>query len=107
MHWQKEQLDGKTNLVLLHLKGNPKAEIEDSISYVKEILDEKKTELLEHALMDYGSNDLPKPCKLASPLIMPESLSDVLQLLQSIRLGYRTISRHQKRDLHSSGVSSP
>ncbi|KAG5561552.1 hypothetical protein RHGRI_004560 [Rhododendron griersonianum] len=62
--YQKEQLDGKINLVLLHLKGNPKAEIEDSISYVKEILDEKKTELLEHALMDYGSNDLPKPCKL-------------------------------------------
>ncbi|XP_058202818.1 (E,E)-geranyllinalool synthase-like [Rhododendron vialii] len=62
--YQKEQLDGKTNLVLLHLKGNPKAEIEDSISYVKGMLDEKKTELLEHALMDYGSNDLPKPCKL-------------------------------------------
>ncbi|KAI8567581.1 hypothetical protein RHMOL_Rhmol02G0133000 [Rhododendron molle] len=62
--YQKEQLDGKANLVLLHLKGNPKAEIEDSISYVKEILDEKKIELLEHALMDYDSNDLPKPCKL-------------------------------------------
>ncbi|KAG5561541.1 hypothetical protein RHGRI_004549 [Rhododendron griersonianum] len=62
--YQKEQLDGKTNLVLLHLKGNPNAEIEDSISYVKGMLDEKKTELLEHALMDYGSNDLPKPCKL-------------------------------------------
>ncbi|XP_058202805.1 (E,E)-geranyllinalool synthase-like [Rhododendron vialii] len=62
--YQKEQLDGKTNLVLLHLKGNPKAEIEDSISYAKGMLDEKKTELLEHALMDYGSNDLPKPCKL-------------------------------------------
>ncbi|KAI8567584.1 hypothetical protein RHMOL_Rhmol02G0133200 [Rhododendron molle] len=62
--YQKEQQEGKANLVLLHLKGNPKAEIEDLISYVKEILDEKKTELLEHALMDYDSNDLPKPCKL-------------------------------------------
>ncbi|KAI8567582.1 hypothetical protein RHMOL_Rhmol02G0133100 [Rhododendron molle] len=28
--YQKEQLDGKTNLALLHLKGNSKAEIEDS-----------------------------------------------------------------------------
>ncbi|KAG5561538.1 hypothetical protein RHGRI_004546 [Rhododendron griersonianum] len=65
VNWPKEQLDGKTNLVLLHLKGNPKAEIEDTISYVKGMLDhEKKTELLEHALMDYGSSDLPKPCKL-------------------------------------------
>ncbi|KAH7859314.1 hypothetical protein Vadar_034484 [Vaccinium darrowii] len=62
--YQKEQLDGKTNLVLLHLKGDPKAEIEDSIAYVKEVLDEKRTELLEHALMDNGSNDLPKPCRL-------------------------------------------
>ncbi|KAI8001080.1 (E,E)-geranyllinalool synthase [Camellia lanceoleosa] len=62
--YQKEQLDGKTNLVLIHFKGYPQSEIEDSIAYVKEILEEKKRELLEHALMDDRFNDLPKPCKL-------------------------------------------
>ena len=61
---QKEQLNGKTNLVLIHCKGYPQSEIEDSIAYVKEILEEKKRELLEHALMDDRFNDLPKLCKL-------------------------------------------
>ncbi|XP_059635069.1 (E,E)-geranyllinalool synthase-like [Cornus florida] len=60
--YQKEQEDGKMNLVLLNLKENPHADIESSITFVKEILDEKKKELLEHILMD-GFNDLPKPCK--------------------------------------------
>lgn len=50
------------NFVLLHLKENPKATIEDSISFTKAILDEKRKELLEHALMD-DLDDLPKPCK--------------------------------------------
>ncbi|KAF5944466.1 hypothetical protein HYC85_018543 [Camellia sinensis] len=62
--YQKERLDGKTNLVLIHFKGYPQSEIEDSVAYVKEILEEKKRELLEHALMDDRFNDLPKPCKL-------------------------------------------
>ncbi|GMP72619.1 hypothetical protein CsSME_00030574 [Camellia sinensis var. sinensis] len=60
----KEQLNGKTNLVLIHCKGYPQSEIEDSIAYVKQILEEKKRELLEHALMDDRFNDLLKPCKL-------------------------------------------
>ncbi|XP_034698760.1 (E,E)-geranyllinalool synthase-like [Vitis riparia] len=60
--YQKEQEEGKLNFVLLHLKENPKATIEDSISFTKAILDEKRKELLEHALMD-DLDDLPKPCK--------------------------------------------
>ncbi|KAK3028498.1 hypothetical protein RJ639_038566 [Escallonia herrerae] len=60
--YQKEQEEGKMNLVLLHLKANPDGDIEDSINYVKNILDEKRKELLQHVLMDELS-DLPKPCK--------------------------------------------
>ncbi|KAA8515305.1 hypothetical protein F0562_018465 [Nyssa sinensis] len=60
--YQKEQEVGKMNIALLYLKENPQACIEDSIDYVREILGEKKKELLEHVLMD-GLNDLPKPCK--------------------------------------------
>ena len=62
IHSQKEQKEGKTNFVLLHLKENPEADIEDSIAYAREILDKKKKELLEHALMD-GFNDFSKPCR--------------------------------------------
>ncbi|KAA8519833.1 hypothetical protein F0562_014077 [Nyssa sinensis] len=54
----KELEVGKMNLVLLYLKENPQAEIEESIAYVRQILDEKKKELLEIVLMD-DSNDLP------------------------------------------------
>ncbi|XP_057510703.1 (E,E)-geranyllinalool synthase-like [Actinidia eriantha] len=61
--YQREQIFGNTNLVLLHQKEYPEAEIEDSIAYVKDILDEKKRDLLEHALTD-SLSDLPKPCKL-------------------------------------------
>lgn len=46
----------------LYLKENPGADTEDSISYMTDIMDEKKKGLLEHALMD-GLDDLPKPCK--------------------------------------------
>ncbi|KAJ6707016.1 (EE)-GERANYLLINALOOL SYNTHASE-LIKE [Salix viminalis] len=60
--YKKEQKEGKTNFVLLHLKENPEADIEDSIAYTREILEKKTKELLEHALMD-GSNDFSKPCR--------------------------------------------
>ncbi|XP_057962210.1 (E,E)-geranyllinalool synthase-like [Malania oleifera] len=60
--YQKEEEDGKINPVLIYLKENPEADIEDSIGYIKEIVDEKKKEFLEHVLMD-GLSDLPKPCK--------------------------------------------
>ncbi|KAK6283746.1 hypothetical protein POUND7_002698 [Theobroma cacao] len=61
--YQKEQEEGKMNCVLLYLKENPGADIEDSTAYVREILDKKWGELLQHVLMD-GFEDLPKPCKL-------------------------------------------
>ncbi|KAJ6364146.1 hypothetical protein OIU76_029145 [Salix suchowensis] len=61
-HTLKEQKEGKTNFVLLHLKENPEADIEDSIAYTREILEKKKKELLEHALMD-GFDDFSKPCR--------------------------------------------
>ena len=48
--------------MLLHLKENPEANIEDSIAYVKAIVDEKKREFIEQALMD-GFNELPKECR--------------------------------------------
>lgn len=47
---------------MLYLKENPEADIEDSIAFVREILDNKKKEFLKHVLMD-GLSDLPKPCK--------------------------------------------
>ena len=40
----------------------PGTDIEDAISYMTSMLDEKRKELLEHALMD-GLDDLPKPCQ--------------------------------------------
>ncbi|XP_057950896.1 S-linalool synthase-like [Malania oleifera] len=61
--YQKELEEGKLNLVLLYLKENPKATIEDSIAYVTEILDKKKKELIEEVLMDGLSANLPKPSK--------------------------------------------
>ncbi|KAJ4703420.1 Terpene synthase [Melia azedarach] len=60
--YQKEIEDGKTNFVLLYLKENPEADIEDSVAYVRQILATKEKEFLEHALMD-GFSDLPKACK--------------------------------------------
>lgn len=41
--------------MLLHLKQNPEIRIEDSVAYVKQILDEKLSEFLELVLMDEGS----------------------------------------------------
>ncbi|XP_022724392.1 (E,E)-geranyllinalool synthase-like [Durio zibethinus] len=61
--YQKEQREGKMNYVLLYLKENPGADIEDSTAYVREIIDKKWGELLQHVLMD-GFGQLPKPCKL-------------------------------------------
>ncbi|XP_062162550.1 (E,E)-geranyllinalool synthase-like [Alnus glutinosa] len=60
--FQKEQDEGTINSVLLYLKDSPEADIEESIAFVREIVDKKKKEFLEHVLMD-GYSDLPKPCK--------------------------------------------
>ncbi|GKV50979.1 hypothetical protein SLEP1_g57657 [Rubroshorea leprosula] len=60
--YQEEEEQGKLNTVLLYLNENPKADIEDSIAYVKGMLETKKKELLQHAVID-GLSDLPKHCK--------------------------------------------
>ncbi|GLT77211.1 hypothetical protein SLA2020_488190 [Shorea laevis] len=60
--YQREEEQGKLNIVLLYLKENPGADIKDSIAYVKGILERKQKELLQHALID-GISDLPKQCK--------------------------------------------
>nr|QIQ53211.1 terpene synthase [Stellera chamaejasme] len=69
--YRKEQDQGKLNYVLLYLKENPEAEIEDSIAHIRNILESKRQELLQHVLLD-NYNELmstddrhhfPKPCK--------------------------------------------
>ncbi|CAA3004762.1 (E,E)-geranyllinalool synthase, partial [Olea europaea subsp. europaea] len=60
--YQREKADGKMNLVLLLLNENPEADIDESITYVEEIVRLKWKEFLKHVLMD-GFDDLPKPCK--------------------------------------------
>uniref|UniRef100_A0A2N9HUN3 Uncharacterized protein n=1 Tax=Fagus sylvatica TaxID=28930 RepID=A0A2N9HUN3_FAGSY len=60
--YQKEKDEGKMNFVLLYLKDNPEAEIEEAIACTREILDKKKKDLLKHVLIDEFS-DLPKPSK--------------------------------------------
>ncbi|OMO76497.1 hypothetical protein CCACVL1_15623 [Corchorus capsularis] len=56
--YQKEMEDGKMNSVLLYMKENPEADIDDSIAFVRNLLEEKRKELLKHSLMD-GLSDLP------------------------------------------------
>ncbi|KAL4279655.1 hypothetical protein GQ457_03G037030 [Hibiscus cannabinus] len=56
--YQKEMEDGKMNYVLLYMKENPDAGIDDSIAFIRELLDKKRKELMKHALMD-GLSDLP------------------------------------------------
>ncbi|XP_059284899.1 S-linalool synthase-like [Lycium ferocissimum] len=61
--YQKEREVGKMNYTLLHLNENPEGHIEDSITFVKDILGDKKKEFLENVLMD-GFNDMPRTMKL-------------------------------------------
>ncbi|KAB2610496.1 S-linalool synthase-like [Pyrus ussuriensis x Pyrus communis] len=63
--YQKEQEEGKPNLVLLHTKGNPKLGAEESIGIIQKILDEKKKEFLKQALGIKGikGDDMPEACK--------------------------------------------
>ncbi|EXB82821.1 (E,E)-geranyllinalool synthase [Morus notabilis] len=60
--YKKEKDEGTPNSVLLHLRNNPEANIEEAISYVGEMLNKKKEEFLEHVLMD-DLTDLPKECR--------------------------------------------
>lgn len=54
--YQKEIEDGKMNYVLLYMKENPDANIDDSITFMRDLIDKKRKELLKHALMDELSN---------------------------------------------------
>ncbi|XVF25854.1 hypothetical protein REPUB_Repub13aG0249900 [Reevesia pubescens] len=56
--YQKEIEDGKMNYVLLYMKENPDADIDDAIAFVRDLVEKKRKELLKHALMD-GLSDLP------------------------------------------------
>ncbi|KAL6287530.1 hypothetical protein ACE6H2_011920 [Prunus campanulata] len=58
--YQREQEEGKSNLVLLHMKENPNLGVEESIAIVQKTLDEKKKEFLELAL---SSIEMPEACK--------------------------------------------
>ncbi|KAK6917508.1 Terpene synthase, N-terminal domain [Dillenia turbinata] len=60
--YQKEEEDGKMNMVLLYLKENPEADVKDSIAHIRDFLEAKKKELLEHVFRS-GSNDLPASFK--------------------------------------------
>ncbi|KAG8634467.1 hypothetical protein MANES_17G041800v8 [Manihot esculenta] len=57
--YEKEQKEGKINFVLLNLEKNPGLELEDSIAITKKMLEEKRREFIQEALMD-GFNELPK-----------------------------------------------
>ncbi|PIN19742.1 Alpha-farnesene synthase [Handroanthus impetiginosus] len=61
--YQKEQADGKINLVLLHMKQNPNTTLQDSIDYVQQLLEEKTKEFLKHVFMDGFDEDMPKSCR--------------------------------------------
>ncbi|TYG68789.1 hypothetical protein ES288_D05G181000v1 [Gossypium darwinii] len=56
--YQKEIEDGKMNYALLYMKENPDANIDDSITFMRDLIDKKRKELFKHALMN-GLNDLP------------------------------------------------
>ncbi|XP_012448032.1 (E,E)-geranyllinalool synthase isoform X1 [Gossypium raimondii] len=56
--YQKEIEDGKMNYALLYMKENPDANIDDSITFMRDLIDKKRKELFKHALMN-GLSDLP------------------------------------------------
>ncbi|XP_042496091.1 (E,E)-geranyllinalool synthase [Macadamia integrifolia] len=61
--YEKEGKDGKMNLVMLYMKEIKEADIQDSVSCIENILDQKKKELLEHALVNDMGGQMPKSCK--------------------------------------------
>nr|GLL24085.1 (E,E)-geranyllinalool synthase isoform X1 [Ipomoea trifida] len=61
--YQKEKEVGKMNYVLLHLNEHPEAHIEDSIAYVKDMVDKMRKQFLEQVLMTTTDN-MPKSCNL-------------------------------------------
>ncbi|KAF8031229.1 hypothetical protein BT93_D0437 [Corymbia citriodora subsp. variegata] len=59
--YQKEEKQGKLNFVLLYLKENPEANIEDAINFVQLLLDQLNKEFLQHVLEELC--DLPEPSR--------------------------------------------
>ncbi|KAK9152640.1 hypothetical protein Sjap_000120 [Stephania japonica] len=60
--YEKEAKDGKVNLVTLHMKDSAEEDINNSIAYVKAILERQKKDFIEHVLMD-DICGMPKPLK--------------------------------------------
>ncbi|XP_047964745.1 (E,E)-geranyllinalool synthase-like [Salvia hispanica] len=62
--YQKEVVDGKMNLVMLHWQQNPDSGIEESVAHVKEMLELKKKELLQLVFSDrFDEEMMSKSCK--------------------------------------------
>ncbi|XP_039166638.1 S-linalool synthase [Eucalyptus grandis] len=59
--YEKEEKQGKLNFVLLYLKENPEASIEDSINFVQLLLEQLKKEFLLHVLEELCN--LPEPSR--------------------------------------------
>ncbi|KAH0460967.1 hypothetical protein IEQ34_008542 [Dendrobium chrysotoxum] len=62
--YEKEAKDGKPNIVLLYLKENPKAKIDDAIAFVRNILEKRKKELLQMVMSsDSTVSQIPREWK--------------------------------------------
>ncbi|KAG1347133.1 putative S-linalool synthase-like [Cocos nucifera] len=58
----KEMKDGKLNMVPLYMKENPEANIQDSVAYIKNILERLKKQMLEIIMTD-DNTEVPKEWK--------------------------------------------
>ncbi|KAL0919760.1 hypothetical protein M5K25_011878 [Dendrobium thyrsiflorum] len=62
--YEKEAKAGKPNIVLLYLKENPKAKIDDAIAFVRNILEKRKKELLQMVMSsDSAMSQIPREWK--------------------------------------------
>ncbi|KAL1560201.1 geranyllinalool synthase [Salvia divinorum] len=61
--YQKEVVDGKMNLVMLHWQQNQESGIEDSVAHVREMLELKKKELVQLVFSDRFDQEMSKSCK--------------------------------------------
>nr|QEV81852.1 terpene synthase 13 [Prunella vulgaris] len=64
--YQKEVEDGKMNMVVLHSLGNPNGSMEESVEYVKEMLQLKRKEFIKHVFCKLDEDEqaeMPKSCK--------------------------------------------
>ncbi|KAG6419087.1 hypothetical protein SASPL_121296 [Salvia splendens] len=61
--YQKEVVDGKMNMVMLHWQQNPESGIEESVAHVREMLELKKKELVQLVFSDRFEQEMSKSCK--------------------------------------------